>query len=343
MHMRVLCLIVLAIFLSPTAAHSHASITTTNRYLTVACSGSNYDLHWAHPGSVPVYVNTSGVRGVQHLKRPNASYWTVTDIIEMVRVGIVEFNNSSSVGLRLYYAGATSSTDILGAIVVNSAPEPLAANGSAYTTPTCVGAFRGRITKATIYFNRINSSGGDRTFSGLNEAAGTGIDILGLFNHELGHALGMGHSDGALVYDSGGHSYDPTTAIMFAFAILNGRHWTKYDRDTLLGVYGYRYGTYLPFQSGHWKGFGNSWNVGLPSGPQTTLARGGGKISELSTRAVFGWMDSNAPELRTVNRLSPDSYYNFVAHRARSVRRRHPRSRSAMISFEPIGWSEILV
>lgn len=181
----------------PRLAIAHGSTVEPTRFAQVTCSGASYNVHWNHT-SVPVYLNASTAYGVQYLISPNGSQWGLADSEAMLHIVLNELNDSLGENLRLYYAGTTASVTVSGAIVISASVVGSDKDGYAELDPTCVSGFKGRILAARVRFNRFTQSGAARQFSAFAPGEYTSaVDWVSLGNHEIGHALGLMHSDKA--------------------------------------------------------------------------------------------------------------------------------------------------
>jgi hypothetical protein len=302
--------LVLIISLIGTAsAYEHQ--TEPSRFFPQNCDGQSFNMHWNHE-PIDVYINVDTINSVEILRDSSTTYWTRTAFAEQVKMAIAEFNISAGAYIRLRYAGTTTSLSPAGIIILANPNNGSAIAFAGPTEVSCVFGDRGRITKARVVANAKDNLGAERIFQAWGYTVPNTIDVWGLFTHELGHAVGLGHSDEATLLNSAGQQYAPDHRIvMNSTWASNIRHFTKYDKDTLRILYGPNTGTIRTLQSGPSRGFGNSWRVLPDSAPPANVTSGVGKMTETAQTTLYGWADPYAATLKGFSRTNSGLYSTF--------------------------------
>ncbi|MDB4962909.1 MAG: Matrixin [Myxococcales bacterium] len=288
------------------SASAHAMQADGTRYSDALCSGQTYNTHWEH-GEVVVYINISALNGVQLLHTPNG-LWSSSEIAGQVQSVVNDFNTQVGASVRLRYAGTTTALTIAGAIVIRSNPtaaSPLAVAGVTYN---CVLNFRGQILSAYIDFMRTTSSGADRVFASHPDYSSS-PDFSSVLAHELGHALGLAHSNDAVLQDTGGFVYPSSTQTTMYSGYRASRDWTRYEKDTLKNLYFVRTSAMKFFYSGQSKGHGASWATRADALSDVMIA--GGRASEGATHIVFGYSGPAWPQVRGIVWQKPRTLNQF--------------------------------
>ena len=208
-----------------------------------------------------MYINNSVTYGVQNIsKSPSegGGKFTIGEIQSLVQQSLSQFNESTGSAVRPYFVGTTNSTTVYGALVVRANPTPTDANGYGDVVSTCSGSFPGMAIGGYAEFNVKTLTGGDRLFQSYDTSSDTSsVDIVSLFHHELGHALGLAHPPN--LYTTPSQIPYVPKSVMTANTAW-GRHYTKYDVETYRFLYTPRNVTPQERVSGASENYGSWWS-----------------------------------------------------------------------------------
>lgn len=280
------------------SAHALTGGDWQPRYYDHLCNGTNYSVHWPHPGTLAVRLNTSATNGVQRIfkRGGGGATFSYQEVREQLELALVEFNESVGANIRLYVGADTTNVSEAGAIVISTSDDnPRSTLATGITFGQCGGAFHGRADYGEVTVHRYGAGNVRHEFSNYSNDDGQ-WDLWVNFTQEIGHAMGLHHADNSSVVDTQTpipQNYAAPMALMM-IAGLNQRHWTKYERETFPYAYGARVGFVK-----NYGGFGKTWSfigsdlvIGFaPQFRNGRLSEGHGGVS----KAFPEWGGNNPP------------------------------------------------